>query len=133
MTPIQATVKEVRKFGITFSVLTLAIAGFTFYKGSDVWTWFLGGSAFFMMTGLFVYPVLKPIYIGWMTFAYALGWFNTRLLMGISYYLVFTPIGFLLRVFGKDLLNLHLDKEAATYWSKRRSVPFEPKQYERLF
>lgn len=133
MTPIQSTVKEVRKFGITFAILTLAIAGFTFYKGSEIWTWFLGGSVFFLVTGLFVYPVLKPIYVGWMTFAYALGWFNTRLLMGISFYLVFAPTGFLLRVFGKDLLNLRLDKQAKTYWIKRTPTAFEPKQYERLF
>lgn len=133
MPHIKATVPEVRKFGLMFGALTLAIAGFCAYKGSDIWMGFAGGSAFFLLAGLLAYPVLKPVYVGWMTFAYALGWFNTRLIMGISFYTVFTPIALAFRLLGKDALGLQIDKGAASYWVKRSPEPIEKKRYEQLF
>ena len=39
--------------------------------------------------------------------------------MGIIFFLVVTPIGFMLRILGKDLLNKKYDKEKETYWIKR--------------
>ena len=76
---------------------------------------------------------MKPIHIGWMTLAFALGWFNTRLLLGIFFYLILTPIGVLMRLFGKDLLDQRIDKRATTYWKKRDLSTFDPKHATRTF
>ena len=133
MITIQATRKDVRKFGMTFAILTLVIASFAFYKGSDSGMWFLGGSVFFLATGLLAYPVLKPIYIGWMTFAHALAWVNTRIIMSISFYLLMTPVGLIFRILKKDLLGIRLDKQASSYWVKRDPAVFEAKRYEQSF
>ena len=133
MKHINATPKEVRKFGITFSVLTFGLAAFFFYKGNALWILFLGGSAFFILTGLLAYPILKPIYIGWMSFAFALGWVNTRIILGLVFYLIFTPAGLVLRLLGKDPLGLRFDRHATTYWVKRKPQDFSKKRYEQLF
>jgi hypothetical protein len=133
MKHINATRKEVRKFGITFSVLAIGLATFSFYKENPLWMVFLGGSVFFIITGLWSYPILKPVYIGWMTFAFALGWVNTRLILGIVFYLIFTPAGLVMRLLGKDPLGLQFDRQATTYWVRRKPQDASMKRYEKLF
>ena len=130
---INASQKEVKKFGILFAALCLGVAAYSVYRGGHVWPWFLGCSLFFLVSGLFVYPLLRPIYIGWMTFAFALGWINTRIILGLFYYVILTPTGVIMRILGKDLLEEKLDRTVTTYWVKRERKPFEASQYERPF
>ena len=130
---ISASKKEVKKFGYLFAVICLGVAAYSLYRGGHTWPWFIGGSVFFLATGLFVYPVLRPIYVGWMTFAFALGWVNTRIILGLFFYVILTPIGLLMRAFGKDLLEERIDRSGGTYWVKREQKPFEASRYERPF
>jgi hypothetical protein len=133
MKHINATLKEVRKFGITFSILAIVLAAFSFYRMNPLWMVFLGTSLFFLLTGLWAYPILKPIYVGWMTFAFALGWVNTRIILGIVFYLIFTPAGLVMRLLGKDPLGLRFDRHASTYWVRRKPQDPSKKRYEKLF
>jgi hypothetical protein len=130
---IQGTREEVRKFGYLFAAVLSIIALYTLYRGTSHWLWFLGAAVVFLVAGLAAYPVLRPVYIGWMTFAFVLGWINTRILLGLMFFLVFTPIGLLLRLTGKDLLDQRIDRSAKSYWVKRERKEFDPKRYERLF
>ena len=68
-----------------------------------------------------------------MKFAFVLGWINTRLILGIFFYLILTPVGLIMRLFGRDPLHRKLDRKATTYWEKRGSVEFKRERYERLF
>ena len=124
---------EVRKFGLMFAAIGAAAAGYLAYKGSSLWPWFGGGGAFFLITGLLAEPVLRPVHAGWMKFAHVLGWINTRLLLGLFFYLVMTPVALVLRLAGKDLLQQRLDRSAKSYWVKREPAPTDPERYERLF
>lgn len=133
MKHINATPKEVRKFGITFSILAIGLAAYCFYKENPLWMVFLGGSLFFILTGMWSYPILRPIYVGWMTFAFAFGWVNTRLILGIVFYLIFTPAGLVMKLLGKDPLVLRFDREATTYWVKRKPQDQSKNRYEKLF
>ena len=133
MKHINASTKEIKKFGITFSILSLVLTSLVFYKGSTWWPWWLAGSLIFLLTGLFLQPLLKPLYIGWMTFAFALGWVNTRIILGLVFYLAFTPIAIFLRLSRKDILGLRLNRNATTYWIKRKTTTFDKKRYEQLF
>jgi hypothetical protein len=129
---INATPKEVRKFGLMFSGICVLLVLFMVYKGSEHWPWAAVGSAFFLITGLVGYPILRPIYIGWMKFAFALGWLNTRILLGLFFYLIITPTGLVMRLLGKDLLDEKFEPEVASYW-KKRTEPFDPRTMERQF
>lgn len=133
MATIEATRKEVRKFGILFSVICALLGAFSLYKGNAVWKWWLGGSALFLSTGLFVPALLRPVYLGWMKFAFVLGWVNTRLILGLAFFLIFAPVGLFLRLFRKDILRLQADREAPSYWIKREPAVFDKKRCERLF
>ena len=130
---INASPREVRKFGIMFAAVCLIAGAYAIFRGSPHWPWFAGGVAFFSLTGLFGNAILRPLYIGWMKFAFVLGWINTRILLGLFYYGVVTPIGVLLRLFGKDLLDQKIDRSAATYWIRREKGTSDPKRCERLF
>lgn len=130
---VDASDGKVRSFGVLFSVLALGVAAYSFYKNGTVWPWFAGASAAFLTTGLFVRPVLRPLYVLWMRFAMVLAWVNTRLILGIFFYGILTPVGFILKLQGKDPLTRTIDRTAPTYWIKRAPEAFDPKKYERLF
>ena len=73
------------------------------------------------------------LYRGWMAFAKALGFVNTRILLGLFFYLCMTPLGFLLCLLGKDLLRLRLNPGVNTYWIPKAREPFDPERYKRQF
>lgn len=130
---INTAPKELRKFGILFTVVFLALAAFAGYKGNGAWPWLIGAAGFFLITGLFVHGLLRPVYIGWMKFAFLLGWVNTRLILGIFFYLILTPVGLIMRLIGRDALQRKLDRKATTYWIKRPPAEFKQERYRQLF
>ncbi len=131
--PLDTSRRAVRSFGLLFGGLSAALAAYLLVMGRGGWRWAALAAVFFLVTGLFAYPVLKPVYRAWMKFAFLLGWVNTRILLGLFFYLVLTPIGLILRLTGKDLLDRRIDRAAATYWTPRRPEPVDPSRYERLF
>ncbi len=74
--------------------------------------------------------LLKYLYIIWMRLAFILGWINTRILLLAIFYLLFTPIGIGIKLFGVDLLERKIDKNKDSYWKKRDSLAAD---YERQF
>ena len=130
---IDTSAKKVRNFGLLFSFIAIAFAAFRYYRGGNLWVWFVCASAFFLLTGMFLKPVLRPIYVVWMRFAYLLGWLNTRFLLGVFFFVVMTPVGLLMRLFGRDPLNRRIDRTQTSYWMKRDPAPFDAKRYEHLF
>jgi hypothetical protein len=130
---VNASRKNVRNFGLLFTAICLLATAYLVFKGQSLWPWTACAAAFFGLSAFAAYPVLKPLYTVWMLFAFALGWVNTRLLLGAFFYLVVTPIGLLLRLTGKDLLDEKIDPSAKSYWIKRKETALEPSRLERLF
>lgn len=125
--------KTLRKFGITVGsvLLVLAIILFIANKSSSIYFGSIG--IFLILTGL-VYPViLKPLNKIWMAVAVILSWLSSRVILTLLFYLVFMPMGFFLRVTGKDFLKLSYDKNVNTYWEKRDIREKELIEYERQF
>jgi hypothetical protein len=130
---IASTPKDLRKFGILFTSVFLFLAAYSAYRGHTMWPWFIGAACFFLICGFFFHAVLRPIYVGWMKFAFLLGWVNTRLVLGLFFYLVLTPVGLIMRLFGRDPLHRKFDRKAASYWEKRTPTDFKRERYEQLF
>ncbi len=130
---VDASRTNVRKFGFLFGGISLALAAYMIVRGNGAWVWAVAAAAAFAAGGAAGYPLLKPAYTVWMLFAFALGWINTRVILGVFFYLVMTPLGIILRLTGKDLLDESIDKNAATYWIKRERSAFDRKRLERLF
>jgi hypothetical protein len=58
---------------------------------------------------------LAPIYRGWLAFGHVMGWINTRIILGIMFYLLFLPVGLLMRLLGKDPMARSMDKTKVSY------------------
>ncbi len=127
---VRVGLEDLRKFGITIGVALIAIIGLIYFK-RRLFSMPLFTTALILLALSWLKPViLKPAYTAWMKFAFVLGWINTRLLLIIIFYFVFTPIGLVMRLFGMDLLNRKVDKKKESYWEKK-----EPGtgNYERQF
>jgi len=125
--------KEVRKFGLLFAALGVLAGTYMAWKGIRT-QWILFGLAgIFLLTGLVIPRVLRPLYTAWMRFAWVLAWINTRLVLSVFFILVLTPVGLVMRLTGKDLLDKKIDRSARSYWVKRPTAPKERQSYEHLF
>jgi hypothetical protein len=130
---IDTSPKKLRDFGITFFVILVLIGGILIYKGRPAGFVITGVGALFLLAGIWAKGILKPLHAIWMTFAVVLGFFMSRIILSILFYLVLTPIGLVVRLFGKDLLSQRWDQEAESYWIKKEREPFDRKRYEKLY
>lgn len=122
-----------KKFGITMGMAFLVIAFFILirHKHNIIPASII--SVVFFIFALTVPILLKPVYIIWMRLAYILAWINTRLILFILFYVIFTPIGVGIRLFGVDLLNRKIEKNKESYWIPKEKKEFNPLDYERQF
>ena len=104
-----------RSFGIVFFIVFLLIALYPLLKGNDLRIWSLVISSIFLILGLINSKILTPLNRLWFKFGLLLGKFISPLIMGIIFFIVVTPIGIIMRLLKKDLLNLKYNKKE-TYW-----------------
>ena len=107
-----------RNFGIVFFIVFLLIAVYPILKGNDIRIWSLLISFAFLILGLINSKLLTPLNKLWFKFGLLLGKIVTPLIMGFIFFIVVTPIGILMRLLKKDLLNLKYD-EKKTYWIEK--------------
>ena len=100
-------------------------------RGEDVREWSLGLAGFLIICALVWPKGLMPIYKVWMLIGHALGWLNSRVLLAIGFYGLFTPIGLVMRLVGKDPMRRKFDSGAGSYRVTRlpRSGSHMKKQY----
>ena len=123
--PARLSPGELRRFGLTLAVPLSLLAGWGAWRGHALAPALLGALALVMGgVALLAAGRLAPVHTVWMRGAEALGWINTRLLLGLVYYIVMTPIGVLMRLLGRDPLDRQL-ADRASYWKNRepRSDP----------
>jgi len=124
--------RTLRKFGITMGAAFLVILSLFFFRQKYIGVIYsLVFSCVFFMMGLVLPAYLKLVYVIWMRFVFILGWVNTRVILAIMFYLIFTPVGLFMRLFRIDLLERN--KKEDTYWKKKEKVDFNPLNYERRF
>ena len=67
--------------------------------------------------------LMRPIFLGWMIAAWPIGWTVSHLLLAAVFYLLITPLGLVMRLCGRDKLQMRLERNTATYWTLRQSPP----------
>ena len=107
-----------RSFGIVFFVVFLLIALYPLLKESDLRIWSLLISLIFLALGLLNSNLLTPLNKLWFKFGLFLGKIISPLIMGFIFFVVVTPIGIIMRLLGKDLLNLKYNKKKS-YWIEK--------------
>ena len=107
-----------RSFGIVFFIVFLIIAIYPFFKNEDVRLWSLIISLIFLILGLINSKILTPLNRLWFKFGIFLGRLISPIIMGIIFFIVVTPIGFVMRLLGKDVLNLKYSNNQS-YWIEK--------------
>ena len=104
-----------RSFGLLFFVVFLIIGLWPLINDNIIRFWSLIISFIFLLLGLANSKFLSPLNLIWFKFGLLLGRFISPIVMGIIFFLVVTPIGILMRLINKDLLNLKYNNENS-YW-----------------
>ncbi len=118
---LQPTRKDLRNLALVFFIVLGIIGTLLWWKGRPSATWFWSASLILGIWGL-VWPLgLKMIYRVWMGLAVVLNYFISRFILILMYYLVVTPTGLVLRLLGRDILDLKL-KDRPSYWHRRSSA-----------
>lgn len=111
------TPKELRDFGLIMAGMLILMFGlvlpWVFSFATPYWP-FIAAVVFAVLA------LLRPVLLGpvnriWLKISDVLGWVNTRLVMGIMFFLLIAPIGILMRLFGKDTLDNKLSEEETSY------------------
>lgn len=108
-----------RSFGFVFTVFFAIIGLLPLLHGHAVRLWSLGFSALFLLLALLIPASLAPLNRLWTRFGALLHHIVSPIALGILFFLIVTPIGLIMRVFGKDPLRIRLDHAAKTYWIER--------------
>ena len=114
-------------------MILIIIAGFLFWKEKESFQIFLNIGAILCFFGVAIPVILKPIYWVWMIFATILGWVMTRVILSLLFFAIVTPIGLILRLFGKQFLELKWNRTNPTYWNYRSGNVFDKESYKKQF
>ena len=130
---IKSGEKELRQFGVTLGIILALLGGLFFLRQKDCYFYFLGLSVIFLFLGLVAPLLLKPIQKIWMSLAILIGWFVTRIILIVLFYLLVTPIGILAKILGKNFLDTKFNRNVDSYWIARKSAAVERKSCENQF
>ena len=111
-----------KSFGLLFFVVFLIIGLWPLKNGENLNFYFITTSIIFLILGLINSKFLTPLNKSWIKLGEILGIIIAPIVMALVYFVILTPVSFIVRIFGKDLLNLKLLKEKETYWIKRKKT-----------
>tara|TARA_Y100000590_G_scaffold28288_2_gene31763 strand:- start:2185 stop:2571 length:387 start_codon:yes stop_codon:yes gene_type:complete len=108
-----------RNFGLVFFFVFLVISLWPLMHDGSIRIWSIIIALNFLILGLINSNLLTPLNKLWFKFGIALGAVIAPIVMSIIFFLAITPIGLLMKILGKDLLNKKINKKKNTYWIKR--------------
>ena len=107
-----------KNFGIVFSIVFLLIAIYPLINSEGLRVWSIIIAIIFLVLGLINSKILTPLNKLWFKFGILLGRIVSPIIMGVIFFLVVTPIAIIMRIIGKDLLNLKFNKNKS-YWIEK--------------
>jgi hypothetical protein len=108
--------KDLRSFGLIVGGIFALIGLWPLVRhGLPVRVWALVLAGPLVLAAVVLPWSLRYPYRGWMFLGHCLGWVNSRILMTLMFYLVFTPAALVMRAIGRDAMSRRLDKSTASY------------------
>ncbi len=108
-----------KSFGIVFFILFLLVSLYPLTINESIRYWSLIISVIFLTLGLLNSNLLTPLNKIWIKFGILLGKLISPFIMVLIFFLVVTPIGLIMKIIKKDLLNLKVRKDKETYWIEK--------------
>ena len=109
-----------KSFGIVFFTVFLIIAIWPLLNGYEIRYWSLIISVVFLILGILNSKILTPLNKIWFKIGILLGNVISPIIMSIIFFLVVTPTSFIMKILGKDLLNLKKNTKNS-YWIKKQN------------
>lgn len=117
--PARLTAAEGRKFAFTVGIAFVVLGAIVWWRGGLTVAKALGGlGGVLLVLGVVIPSHLAPVQRAWMGLAHLISKVTTPIFMGIVYFVVITPISFLMRLFGKRPLAV---KSGSSYWKAREA------------
>lgn len=130
---IELSPKKLREFGLLVGGIFLALSALLFWKGRPAAPYFLAIGSPLVILGAVWPGILKYLYLGWMGLAVIMGWFVSRILLSVLFFIAVTPIGLIIRFTGKDLLDTKFKDGKDSYWILREDGIGQKEDYEKQF
>lgn len=109
--------KGLRDFGLIFGLMSIIVFGFVgpllFRHSFPTWPWIV--AVVFWAWALLLPQTLDPFYQLWARFGLVMGWINTRLILGIIFYLIITPMSLVMYAIKRDVMQRQWKRDASTY------------------
>ena len=107
-----------KSFGYLFFGVFLALAVWVYVKNQNLNFWLIGTSLVFLVLTLIKSKLLDVLNDLWIKFGELLGKIVAPIVMSIVFFLIVTPIGLILKIAKKDLLNTRFN-DSKTYWTNK--------------
>lgn len=109
-----------RSFGLLFFIVFLILGLWPLKNSQSFNLFFITVAIIFLFLGLINSKLLSPLKKIWIKFGEILGSIIAPIIMALVYFIFLTPISLIVRLFGKDLLGIKLNKSIDSYWIKRK-------------
>jgi len=130
----QPTRKQVRTFGIGLIVILSIIAGLQIYLGRlEVSIGLFSACAVILVMLVLSPTILTPLYQLMLVVSKAIGVVMTPIVLGLVFYLVFAPVGILLRLVRRDILDRKFNINSGSYWKAKEATRDDLGRYERQY
>lgn len=126
-------IAHVREFATALAAVLAVIALLPLIKKGHIRLWAIYASLAVLLVKFFLPGLLGPVYAVFLKVTRIIGKINSAILLSIVYYLLITPIGFIMRMSKQGILKKGPDKTAQTYWIRRDAALDNPKRMERQF
>jgi hypothetical protein len=119
--PFHPSSRTLRQFAALWLLAFTALAGWRWLRHGDVllpWL-FLGLAVTVGPLGLVRPQWLRPVFVGWMIVVFPIGWIVSHLMLGVLFFGLFTPLGLLFRLAGRDALARRCRSGHNSYWAPK--------------
>jgi hypothetical protein len=117
------TLADLRRFGLLVGAIFLAIGLWPVVRGRDVHVWAVGVGAVLFAAGVLWPAGLRPVHRGWIALSEVLGWINSRLILGVIFFGLITPMAAVWRLLGRDPMQRRFERSVDTYRVVRTPRP----------
>jgi len=122
-----------KKFGIFFSIIFFFLSIYTYVNWDVIFSiLFIILSIFFLLASIIKPSILKPANVSWMYLGFVLSKIVNPIILGIIFFILFTPIGIIRRTFGTDTLEMKKLKKNS-YWSNYKSKKMDHIFFKKQF
>ena len=130
---IKSGKKDLRNFAIVIGAALAIIGTILLLKKNSAFLYLYIAAGIILLLGFFIPFVLKPLQKAWMILAVIMGWFVSRIILVILFFVILSSISLIARLFRKQFLNTSMKEVKDSYWHIREKKKFIESDYERQF